>query len=139
MSDVNNVIYTALTHTTGDRQNGAARSSDGRLDIRFAAPCSTAPGTNPEQLFAAGWSACFHGAMGLAAHRLKLTMPQDTSIDAEVDLCLTGGAYFLRAKLHVSLPEMPRDAAQKLIEAAHETCPYSKAIRGNVEAKVALV
>lgn len=139
MGDVNNVIYTGRTHTTGDRQNGAARSSDGRLDVRFAVPGSTAAGTNPEQLFAAGWSVCFHGAMGLAAHRLKLTMPKDTSIDAEINLCLAGGAYSLSARLNINLPGMPRDAAQKLIEVAHEACPYSKAIRGNVDVIVKLV
>jgi lipoyl-dependent peroxiredoxin len=133
MAAINNVIYTAKTHTSGGRLNGTSRSSDGRLDIRFAAPGSTDVGTNPEQLFAAGWSACFQGAMGLAANRMKITIPLDTTIDAEVDLCLADGAYFLRARLNVGLPGLARDVAQKLVDAAHETCPYSKAIRGNVD------
>jgi osmotically inducible protein OsmC len=133
MAAINNVIYTAKTHTSGGRLNGTSRSSDGRLDLRFAAPGSTDVGTNPEQLFAAGWSACFQGAMGLAANRMKITIPLDTTIDAEVDLCLADGAYFLRARLNVGLPGLARDVAQKLVDAAHETCPYSKAIRGNVD------
>jgi Ohr subfamily peroxiredoxin len=139
MSAINNVIYTAKTHTSGGRLNGTSRSSDGRLDIRFAVPGSTDVGTNPEQLFAAGWSACFQGAMGLAAKRLKVTIPSDTTIDAEVDLCLADGAYFLRARLNVGLPGLARDAAQKLVDAAHETCPYSKAIRGNVDVVVNVI
>jgi len=133
MAAINNVIYTAKTHTSGGRLNGTSRSSDGRLDLRFAAPGSTDVGTNPEQLFAAGWSACFQGAMGLAANRMKITIPLDTTIDAEVDLCLADGAYFLRARLNVGLPGLARDVAQRLVDAAHETCPYSKAIRGNVD------
>jgi Ohr subfamily peroxiredoxin len=133
MAAINNVIYTAKTHTSGGRLNGTSRSSDGRLDIRFAAPGSTDVGTNPEQLFAAGWSACFQGAMGLAANRMKITIPLDATIDAEVDLCLADGAYFLGARLNVRLPGLARDVAQKLVDAAHETCPYSKAIRGNVD------
>lgn len=139
MAAINNVIYTAKTHTSGGRSNGTARSSDGRLDIRFATPGSTDVGTNPEQLFAAGWSACFQGAMGLAAKRLKVTMPSDTTIDAEVDLCLADGAYFLRARLNVGLPGLERNVAQKLVDAAHETCPYSKAIRGNVDVMVSVI
>jgi Ohr subfamily peroxiredoxin len=133
MAAINNVIYTAKTDTSGGRLNGTSRSSDGRLDIRFAAPGSTDVGTNPEQLFAAGWSACFQGAMGLAANRMKITIPLDATIDAEVDLCLADGAYFLGARLNVRLPGLARDVAQKLVDAAHETCPYSKAIRGNVD------
>ena len=139
MGAINNVIYTAKTHTAGGRANGTARSSDGRLDIRFAAPGSTDVGTNPEQLFAAGWSACFQGAIGLAARRLKVTIPPDVTIDAEVDLCLADGAYFLRARLKVGLPGLERDVAQNLVDAAHETCPYSKAIRGNVHVTIHVV
>jgi Ohr subfamily peroxiredoxin len=139
VSAINNVIYTAKTRTSGGRLNGTTRSSDGRLDIRFAAPGSTDVGTNPEQLFAAGWSACFQGAMGLAAKRLKVTIPSDTTIDAEIDLCLADGAYLLRARLNVGLPGLERDVAQKLVDAAHETCPYSKAIRGNIDVVVSVI
>lgn len=134
-----NVIYTARTHTSGDRLNGTARSSDGRLDIRFAGPGSTDVGTNPEQLLAAGWSACFQGAIGLAAKRLKVRIPSGTAIDAEVDLCLAEGAYFLRARLNIDLPGVERDVAQQLVDAAHQTCPYSKAIRGNVDVEIRVV
>lgn len=139
MTETGNVLYTAKTHTIGDRQNGASRSWDGRLDIRLAPPGSTGIGTNPEQLFAAGWSACFHGAMGLAAQRMKVALPPDTTIDAEVDLCMANGSYFLRARLNVNLPGMERELMRALADAAHEACPYSKAIRGNVEVEINVV
>jgi osmotically inducible protein OsmC len=133
------VLYTAKTHTTGGRENGVARSSDDRLNIRLAGPGSTQSGTNPEQLFAAGWSACFEASMGIVAKRMRVTLPEGLAIDAEVDLCLSAaGAYFLRARLHISLPDMEHDAAQVLIDAAHQTCPYSKAIRGNVDVVINL-
>src|ERR1700704_5707396 len=86
------VLYTAKTHTTGGREKGVSRSSDGHLDIRLSAPGAAGRGTNPEQLFAAGWSACFEGALGLAARKMKVKLPDDTAIDAEVDLCLNEGA-----------------------------------------------
>ena len=133
------VLFTAKTHTTGGRDNGISRSSDGRLDIQLSVPGTTGTGTNPEQLFAAGWSACFEGAMGIAARKLKISLPADLAIDAEVDLCLNDGAYFLQARLNVSLPGVNRDVAQSLIDAAHQTCPYSKAIRGNVDVVITLV
>jgi len=133
------VLYTAKVHTTGGRDGGASRSSDGRLDIKHSLPGSKIPGTNPEQLFAAGWSACFEGAMGLAARNLKVALPADLAVDAEVDLTLTDGAYVLQARLNVSLPGLDREVAQALVDAAHETCPYSKAIRGNVDVEINLV
>jgi len=139
MTETGNVLYTAKTHTVGDRQNGVSRSSDGRLDIRLAPPGSSGVGTNPEQLFAAGWSACFHGAMGLAARRMKVALPSDTTIDAEVDLCMANGSYFLRARLSVNLPGMEPELARRLADAAHETCPYSKAIRGNVGVEINVI
>jgi Ohr subfamily peroxiredoxin len=138
MSQSTKLLYTAKTRTTGGRE-GAARSSDGRLDIKLSTPGTTGLGTNPEQLFAAGWSACFEGAMGLAARKLKVALPPDATIDAEVDLCLEGGAYFLAARLDVSLPGLPQDVARRLADMAHETCPYSKAIRGNVAVVINLV
>ena len=133
------VLYTARTRTTGGREHGAARSSDGRLDIALSTPGTAGMGTNPEQLFAAGWSACFEGAMGIAARIMKVALPADTAIDAEVDLCLIDGGYFLQARLNVSLPGLPRDVAETLADAAHETCPYSKAIRGNVDGTISVV
>ena len=133
------VLYTAKVHTTGGRDGGASRSSDGRLDIKHSLPGSKNPGTNPEQLFAAGWSACFEGAIGIAARNMKVPLPEDLAVDAEVDLTLADGAYALQARLEVSLPGLDREVAQALVEAAHETCPYSKAIRGNVEVGITLV
>ncbi|WP_248323576.1 MULTISPECIES: organic hydroperoxide resistance protein [unclassified Caballeronia] len=138
MSKIEKVLYTAKTHTSGGR-DGTARSSDGRLDIDLSSPGSAGKGTNPEQLFAAGWSACFIGAMGLAARKLKMTLPPDLSVDAEVDLGMTGDAYLLGARLNVSLPGVQPDVARALVDAAHETCPYSKATRGNIEVEINLV
>ncbi|MBB3612361.1 organic hydroperoxide resistance protein [Rhizobium sp. BK602] len=138
MTQTDKVLYTGKTHTIGGRE-GAARSSDGRLDIKLSPPGSAGTGTNPEQLFAAGWSACFEGAMGHAARKLKIAVPSDTAVDAEVDLCLVDGAYFLQARLNVSLPGLERDVAQTLVEAAHQTCPYSKATRGNIDVIINLV
>ena len=132
------ILFTAKVHTTGGRE-GAARSSDGRLDVRLSPPGTAGSGTNPEELFAAGWSACFEGAMGIAARRLKITLPADLAIDAEVDLCLTEGAFFLQARLNVSVPGVEREVAQTLVDAAHQTCPYSKAIRGNVDVVITLI
>ena len=100
---IEKVLYTAKTHTTGGR-DGASRSSDGRLDVKLSPPGAAGTGTNPEQLFAAGWSACFEGAMGLAARKMKVALPADLAIDAEVDLGMTDGGYFLQARLNVSLP-----------------------------------
>ncbi|MBO9544590.1 MAG: organic hydroperoxide resistance protein [Caulobacter sp.] len=126
------VLYTAQTRVTGGR-DGAARSSDGKLDVRLSPPGSAAPGTNPEQLFAAGWSACFIGAIGLAAKAQGVTLPPGVAVDAEVDLAKAGEAYLLRARLNVSLPGLDKGVSQSLVEAAHETCPYSKATRGNID------
>lgn len=132
-------LYTAKVHTTGGRDGGASRSDDDRLDIKHSSPGGPGTGTNPEQLFAAGWSACFEGAMGLAAKKMKITLPAETAIDAEVDLCLVDGAYFLQARLNISLPGLERDVAQALADAAHQTCPYSKATRGNIDVEINLV
>lgn len=133
-----NVLYTGKTHTTGGR-DGSARSSDGKLDIKLSSPGSNGAGTNPEQLFAAGWSACFIGAMGLAAAKLKVALPADLSVDTEVDLCNADGAYFLQARLNVSLPGIAHDVAQTLVDTAHQTCPYSKMTRNNIDVTINLV
>jgi Ohr subfamily peroxiredoxin len=116
-----------------------SRSSDGHLDVRLSTPGATGTGTNPEQLFAAGWSACFEGAMGHAARKMKIVLPVETAVDAEVDLSIADGAYFLRARLNVSLPGLGRETAQALVDGAHQTCPYSKATRGNIDVVVNLV
>jgi lipoyl-dependent peroxiredoxin len=111
------VQYTARIHTTGGR-DGAAHSDDGRLAVKLSTPGASGTGTNPEQLFAAGWSTCFIGAMRLAAAIKKITLPADPAIDAEVDLGTTGGDYFLRARLNVSLPGLKHEIAQSLVDAA---------------------
>jgi len=135
---VEKVLYTGKAHTTGGR-DGASRSSDGRLDIKLSSPGRPGNGTNPEQLFAAGWSACFMGAMGVAAAKMKTRLPADAAIDAEVDLCDTGGEYFLQARLNISLPGVERDIAQAVVDAARQTCPYSKATRGNIDVAINVI
>jgi lipoyl-dependent peroxiredoxin len=133
------VVYTARTHTTGGRENGASRSSDGRLDVKLSLPGAVRIGTNPEQLFAAGWSACFESAIGLAARKRKITLPADLTIDAEVDLHLGDGGYFLGTRLNVRLPGIEREVAQTLVDEADQLCPYSKATRGNIDVAIKLV
>ena len=138
MEKIDKVMYTAKVHTTGGR-DGASRSSDGNLDVKLATPGTNRPGTNPEQLFAAGWSACFMSAIGLAAAQRKVALPPGRAIDAEVDLGTNEGGYVLRARLNVSLPGLPREVAQALVDAAHQICPYSKATRGNIDVTINLV
>jgi Ohr subfamily peroxiredoxin len=133
------VVYTAETHTTGGREHGISKSSDGHLDIKLSAPGTNGVGTNPEQLFAAGWSACFEGALGIAANKKRIALPEDTAIDAEIDLCMDKGEFFLQARLNISIPGLDREIAQELVDAAEKTCPYSKAINGNVDVKINLV
>ena len=138
MPKLEKVLYTAKVHTTGGR-DGAARSDDGRLDITLSPPGHAGNGTNPEQLFAAGWSACFIGAMGIAANKMRVTLPADRAINAEVDLGTIDGAFFLQARLNVRLPGLDRETAQALVNAAHQTCPYSKATRGNIDVVINLI
>ncbi|QHE92625.1 organic hydroperoxide resistance protein [Pandoraea fibrosis] len=139
MTQLDRVLYTGRTHTTSGGRDGTARSSDGRLNIALSSPGTGGTGTNPEQLFAAGWSACFIGAMGLAAQASKVALPEDLSVDAEVDLGRLNDGYALQARLFVNLPGVPRDVAQSLVDAAHATCPYSKMTRGNIGVTITLV
>jgi Ohr subfamily peroxiredoxin len=132
------VYYTAHTHTTGGRE-GASKSSDGNLDVKLSMPGSNKPGTNPEQLFAAGWSACFEGAMAIAAQKLKVRLPGNLFIDAEMDLLADDGNFSLAARMNISLPGVDREVALQVIEIAHNICPYSKAIKGNVPVQFNLV
>jgi Ohr subfamily peroxiredoxin len=132
------IVYTGKTKTTGGRK-GASRSSDGNLDIELSPPGSNGKGTNPEQLFAAGWSACFIGAIGKAAAKLEVTLPADLAVDAEVDLVNTDGAFSLQARLNVSLPGLAPETARTLVDMAHQTCPYSKMSRGNIDVEINLV
>jgi lipoyl-dependent peroxiredoxin len=138
MTQLEKVLYTAKARTSGGR-DGASRSSDGRLDVMLSSPGTPGGGTNPEQLFAAGWSACFIGAMKIEAGKLQVALPADLSIDAEVELGTARGAYGLAARLNVSLPGMERTVARRLVEAAHQVCPYSRATRGNIEVAINLI
>jgi len=132
-------LYTGKTRTTGGR-NGQSRSDDQRLDIKLSAPGSNGAGTNPEQLFAAGWSACFIGAMGRAAQEVGIALPPDTAVAAEVDLNMDAErGYLLEARLNVSLPGLDPAVAQSVVERAHQLCPYSKATRSNINATVRAV
>lgn len=134
---IQQVLYTGNVHITGGRE-GSARSSDGRLDIQLSTPGAEGQGTNPEQLFAAGWSACFIGAMQLAAAKLKLQLPATTSVDTQVDLATGEGGYSLQARLQVNLPGLTTEQAKTLVETAHDTCPYSKATKGNINVEISI-
>ena len=131
------VLYTAHAHTTGGR-DGASRTDDGRLDVKLSSPGTSGTGTNPEQLFAAGYSACFIGAMKAVAARQKIALPADLSVNAEVDLGPVGQAFGIAVRMNISLPGMDRAAAQALIDAAHQVCPYSNATRGNIDCSITL-
>lgn len=138
MTQQGKTLYTAKTHTTGGR-DGASRTSDGRLDVKLSSPGASGSGTNPEQLFAAGWSACFLSAIELVARKKKIDLPANRAVDAEIDLRLTEGSYTLAARLNVSLPGLEREVAQSLVDAAHQICPYSKATRGNIDVATTVV
>jgi lipoyl-dependent peroxiredoxin len=133
MSTNAKLLFTGKTHTTAG-SNGAARSSDGSLDIKLPQPHPAA-----ENHFGIAWSACYLGALGLAASQRKIKLPAGAAVDAEIDLNNAGGSFFLRARLGVSLPGVDREVAQELIEAAHGICPYSKAVHGNIDVATTLV
>ena len=127
------VLFTGKTHTTNGH-DGFARSADGFLDIKLPQPHPAA-----ENLFAAAWSACYMGALELAASHRKVALPAGLAVDAQIDLNLDGSSFFLRAHLNVSMPGVNRAIAQDLVDTAHTICPYSKATRGNIEVKTTLV
>lgn len=133
------VLYTAKTHTTGGREGGSSRTSDGRLDVKLSVPGGPGNGTNPEQLFAVGWSSCFLSAVKIVASQMKVRLTADPAIDAEVDLCTGDEGYSLRARLNVSLPGLERPIAKSILDGAERTCPYSKATRGNIDVAINLV
>lgn len=139
MNKLDKVLYTGRAHTTGGR-DGESKSDDGNLAVKLSSP-GKGSGTNPEQMFAAGYSACFIGAMKAVAAKQKIQLPADLAIDAEVDLgpIKEGAAYGIAARLNVSLPGMERAAAQQLVEAAHQVCPYSNATRGNIDVQINVV
>ena len=138
MASLEKVLYTARAHTTGGR-DGASRTDDGRLDVKLSSPGTSGTGTNPEQLFAAGYSACFIGALKAVGGKLGIAVPQDVAINAEVDLGTIPNAYGIAARLKISLPGLDREQAQKLVDAAHQVCPYSNATRGNIDVTLTLV
>jgi osmotically inducible protein OsmC len=134
------VLYTAKTHTTGGRDGGSSRTSDGRLDVKLSLPGGPGNGTNPEQLFAAGWSSCFTSAMKIVAGKNKLKFPEGSFVDAEVDLCLDeNDRHFLRARLNISLPGLDHDTAETIAHTAHQICPYSRVTRGNIDVQINLI
>ncbi len=133
------LLYTARVHTVGGREHGAARSSDGNLEVKLSTPGSSRPGANPEQLLAAGWSACFESALGIAALKRRIKLASDPVIDAEIDLNSGEDGYFLRARLNVALPGVDKEIGKTLLKDAEGLCPYSKAMRGNIDVAVNLV
>ncbi len=140
-TSLDKVVYTARAHTTGGRE-GTSRSDDGMLDVKLSPPKAmggSGAATNPEQLFAAGYSACFMGAMKHVAGMKKIAVPADAAIDAEVDIGPIPAGFGIAARLAVSLPGMDRAVAQDLVDTAHQVCPYSNATRGNINVTITLV
>lgn len=136
------VVYTAKAKATGGR-DGRATSSDGVLDVKLGVPKEMGgaggEATNPEQLFAAGYSACFLGAMKFVSGRDKIAMPKDTFIEGEVGIGPIPNGFGIQVTLNIHLPEMEQEAAQKLVDAAHIVCPYSNATRGNIDVTLNIV
>jgi len=134
------VLYTAHAHTVGGR-DGRSVTDDGLLDVKLTLPKAmggAGTGTNPEQLFAAGYSACFMGALKHVASLKKVAVPADAAIDASVDIGPIPAGFGIAARLVVSLPGLDRAVAQELIDTAHQVCPYSNATRGNIEVELTL-
>ncbi|HEY5849181.1 MAG TPA: organic hydroperoxide resistance protein [Lysobacter sp.] len=136
------VLYTAHATATGGR-DGRAVSSDNVLDLKLTTPRELGgaggDGTNPEQLFAAGYSACFIGALKVVAAREKIALPADSSIEGSVGIGPVGQAFGIQAELKISLPGLPREQAEALVEKAHQVCPYSNATRGNIDVTLTIV
>ena len=135
MASLEKVLYTARAHTTGGR-DGAARTDDGRLDVKLSSPATSGTGTNPEQLFAAGYSACFIGALKFVAGQEKKALPADASITAKVGIGQIPGGFGLDIDLLINLPGLAQADAEGLVEKAHKVCPYSNATRGNVDVRL---
>jgi len=139
-TQLDKVLYTAQAHTTGG-PDGAGKTSDGAIDVQLSSPGSGKPGTNPEQLFAVGYAACFIGAMKAVGPKIKVAVPNDVSIDSSVSLGPThgGAAYGIAVKLAINLPGLDAEQKQLLVDTAHKVCPYSNATRGNVEVSLEVV
>ena len=142
MASPDKILYTAHATSTGGRE-GSSKSSDGVLDVKLTTPKEMggngATGTNPEQLFAAGYSACFLGAMKHVASTQKKTLPADTKIDADVGIGQIPNGFGIKVDMAISIPGMDRAEAEKLVEAAHVVCPYSNATRGNIDVNLKVV
>ncbi len=136
------ILYTAHPTSTGGRQ-GTAKSDDGALDLSLSTPKGLGgaggPGTNPEQLFAAGYSACFIGAMKAVGGHMKLAVPADVSISADVGIGPIPGGFGIQVAMRITVPGMERATAEQLVAAAHQVCPYSNATRGNIEVTLTVV
>ena len=136
------VLYTAHATSSGGRE-GTSKTDNGVLDVKLTTPKGLggdgATGTNPEQLFAAGYSACFLGAMKFVAGQQKVALPADTSIAADVGIGQIPNGFGIQVALHVTIPGMDKTAAMKIVEAAHQVCPYSNATRGNIEVALDVV
>jgi len=136
------VLYTAHATSTGGRE-GTSKSSDGALDVRLSTPKELGgaggPGTNPEQLFAAGYSACFIGALKVVAGKMKVALPADMQVTADVGIGPVATGFGIQATLNVSLPGVDLETAQKILHGAHQVCPYSNATRGNIDVTLNLV
>ncbi|CAH9057457.1 Organic hydroperoxide resistance protein OhrB [Pseudoalteromonas holothuriae] len=135
MNQLQSVAYSAQASATGGRE-GTAKSNDGRLDVKLSTPKGLGgddgAGTNPEQLFAAGYAACFIGALKFVSGQNKQSLPVDTKIDSQVDIGVIEGGFGIAVKLTVTIPNMDKDTATQLVEKAHQVCPYSNATRGNI-------
>jgi lipoyl-dependent peroxiredoxin len=138
MTQLEKILFTGKTRTTGGR-DGVSRSDDGRLEVRLSTPCTSGNGTNPEQLLAAGWSASTIAAMKIVAGKMKISLPAELTVDAEVDLGTISGSYGLAVRLNVSLPGVERELGRKLLEAAQQLCPYARATRGNIDITIDVV
>ena len=140
MTTLDKVLYTARAHTTGGR-DGASRTDDGRLDVKLSSPGTSGTGTNPEQLFAVGYAACFVGALKAVSSKIGVKVPDDVSIDSKVSLgpIKGGAAYGIAVKLAVNLPGLDDAQKKQLVDAAHEVCPYSNATRGNIDVDLSIV
>jgi Ohr subfamily peroxiredoxin len=141
MNKLEKVVYTAEATSTGGR-DGRSVSSDNKLEVKLASPKEmggNGDGTNPEQLFAAGYSACFMGAMKFVAGKEKITIPQESKITGRVGIGPIPQGFGIQAELRISLPGMDRSAAQALVDKAHQVCPYSNATRGNIEVTLTLL
>ncbi|MFT6259384.1 MAG: Ohr subfamily peroxiredoxin [Rickettsiales bacterium] len=142
MTSPNKILYKTKVSSQGGRANGHSKSEDGRLEVELSTPKEMGgdggQGTNPEQLFGAGYSACFLGAVKAVAGKEKIKLSEESSVTAEIGFGPLDHGYAITASLEVDLPDLDTDVAQDLIDKAHQVCPYSNATRNNVDVKISL-